>query len=743
MTIVWTLRRLVSVPAAACVVIIAAGAGVRGQQTLTPEWIAGEAGASFADTPRTAWRSDGWLWVYDPRDPARRSGFELVNPSTGARRTVGDSVKALAALNAALPASEALRALPWPGTLDEAGQQGLYVVNGDVFLIRLETGDVLRVTNTPQPETAATFSPDGRRIAFVRAHDLYVFDTRSRTETRLTRDGSDTVLNGTLSWVYWEEVFGRRDVGYWWADDSRTLAFLQTDEAGVTTSHFVDTAPIPPRVIKQRYPVAGSQNPKVRVGIAAIDADTPADAVSWLPLDPYVLRVSWLPGSQRLAVQTMPRDQRRLDLSVADRSGSGVIHLLTESDPAWVNITDDLYFLKDGRHFLWASERDGFMHLYRYALDGTLVNQVTKGDWAMASNAGGVFWLRQSVAAIDETNDWIYFVALEKSSVERQLYRVHQDGSGFSRVSTASGTHAVRFSFDARYYVDRFSDARTLPSLSLHAADGALKQTIAPPRTEILAPFTVQYGELTTIPASDGFRMPAQILKPAGFDPAHRYPAIMFVYGGPSAPVVADNLPQFFLFDQLLLREGYLVVLVDNRSATGISKRLEDTVYRRSGEPESADLADAARWLKTQPWVDPARVGVWGWSGGGTMTLNLLTRSTEFKAAISVAPVTDWRYYDTKWTESLMGIPAENVEGYDATSLVARAKDLRGRLLIVHGTYDDNVQPQNEQAFINALVAHGIVFDAMIYPMRKHGIGDPAAQAHLFKTMVDFWKRAL
>src|SRR5437667_2610500 len=211
MTIVWTLRRLVSVPAAACVVIIAAGAGVRGQQTLTPEWIAGEAGASFADTPRTAWRSDGCLWVYDPRDPARRSGFELVNPSTGARRTVGDSVKALAALNAALPASEALKALPWPGTLDEAGQQGLYVLNGDVFLIGLETGDVLRVTNTPQAETAATFSPDGRRIAFVRAHDLYVFDARSRTETRLTRDGSDTVLNGTLSWVYWEEVFGRRD----------------------------------------------------------------------------------------------------------------------------------------------------------------------------------------------------------------------------------------------------------------------------------------------------------------------------------------------------------------------------------------------------------------------------------------------------------------------------------------------------------------------------------------------------
>jgi dipeptidyl-peptidase 4 len=720
------------------------GAAAAAQQTLTPEWIASPAGTSYAETPHTAWRSDGLLWVYDAREPAPNPTLELLNPATGARRAVPSAAPALTALNAALPKSDALQTLPWPTVFDATGRQALYVLNGDVFLITLETGDIVRVTSTPAAETSATFSPDGRKVAFVREHDLFVFDVASKTETRLTHDGSDTLLNGTLSWVYWEEVFGRRDVGYFWADDSKTIAFLQSDESGVTTSQFVDFKPVPPRLIRQRYPVAGTENPKVRVGIVGTDNSAP---VSWVGLDPasyeYLVRVQWLPRSKRLAVETMTRDQHRLDLLFADRTGGGVTHILTETNPAWVNITDDLYFLKDGRHFLWASERDGFMHLYRYALDGTLVNQVTKGDWAMASNAGGVYWLHQSVAAIDEKGDWIYFIALEKSSVERHLYRIHHDGTGFSRLSDAAGTHAVRFSPDARFFVDEFSNSRTLPGLYLHAADGTRKQTIAPPRTEVLAPFNVSYPELRTIPASDGFQMPAQILKPAGFDGARRYPVIMFVYGGPSAPVVADDLPQFFLFDQLLLREGYVVVLVDNRSATGISKRLEDTIYRRSGEPETADVGDAARWLKQQTWVDPARVGVWGWSGGGTMTLNLLTRTPEFKAGISVAPVTDWRYYDTKWTEALMGLPADNPSGYEATSLVARAKDLHGRLLIVHGTYDDNVQPQNEQAFMDALIARGTPFDAMIYPMRKHGISDPAAQAHLFKTMVEFWKRAL
>src|SRR5205823_15510 len=266
--------------------------------------------------------------------------------------------------------------------------------------------------------------------------------------------GSETTLNGTLSWLYWEEIFGRRDVGYWWADDSEALAFFQTDESGVAPSHFVDVSPAPPRLLTQRYPFAGSPNPRVRVGV--IELRQP-QTVRWIapsaPAAEYIVRVQWLPGSRQVAVESESRDQKRIDVDVIDRATLGARRLLTETDPGWVNVTDDLYFLRDGR-VVWASERDGHQHLYRFRSSGELVNPITSGPWAVASNAGGVPWLRQSVAAIDEANDWVYFIALRRSSIQRQLYRVHADGSGLVRVSGEDGVHAVRFSPNAQFYFD-------------------------------------------------------------------------------------------------------------------------------------------------------------------------------------------------------------------------------------------------------------------------------------------------
>ena len=237
--------------------------------------------------------------------------------------------------------------------------------------------------------------------------------------------------------------------------------------------------------------------------------------------------------------------------------------------------------------------------------------------------------------------------------------------------------------------------------------------------------------------------MPARLLRPKGFRPDRRYPVIIYVYGGPSAPSVWNTWTGNLLSDQLYLAEGFVLLTVDNRAATGISKKLENTIVNGALEPETADLLDAVRWLKRQPWVDPGRVGVWGWSGGGTMTLSLMTRSKELKAGISGAPVTDWRYYDAKWAEALVGMPDENPEGYARASLVKRAGELHGRLLLVHGTYDDNVHPQNTQAFADALVQSGKLFEQMIYPMRKHGVSDLPGAMHLQRTMLDFWKRNL
>ncbi len=711
---------------------------------LTLEWIYGDEGRRVATLPTHTWLSDGRLLLFDVRRPPAERTFEVLDPKTGARRSALDMAAAVASLKALVPDSGVTQSLDWPEAFDAAGRRALYVFGGDLFVLDLAAARFTRLTRTETEEQSPGFSPDGRRLAFVRAHDLYVIDLDSAAETRVTRDGSETTLNGSLSWVYWEEIFGRRNIGYWWSPDSRSLAYLQTDESAVGTSAFVDFRPeSAPRLITQRYPKAGTPNPRVRVGVAEVGRG----ATTWVSIDDrpfeYVLRVKWLPDGRRLSVQTLSRDQHDSGLYFAARETGKAERILTETDPAWVNIHDDLHFLSDGQHFLWASERDGFYHLYRYTLDGRLVNQVTRGPWSLASSGAGVFWVRQAVTGIDEAGGWVYFTALERSSVERHLYRIKLDGTSMTRLSAEPGMHRISMPADAHFYLDNFSDIRTLPSLTLRRPDGARVSVLAPPRPELIARFDVQYPELLNIPAADGFQMPARLLKPKGFRADRRYPVIIYVYGGPSAPSVSNAWPGNLLSDQLYLAEGFVLLTVDNRAATGISKKLENTIAMGASEPETNDLLDAVRWLKRQPWADPARVGVWGWSGGGSMTLSLLTRSKEFKAGISGAPVTDWRYYDTKWAEALAGMPSENPEGYARASLVRRAGELHGHLLLVHGTYDDNVHPQNTQAFADALIQSGKLFEQMNYPMRKHGFADRAAQMHLQRTMLDFWKRRL
>jgi dipeptidyl-peptidase 4 len=710
---------------------------------LTTEWVFSERGDRLAELPQFTWLADSSAILYDVRKAETQRTYEHLVPATGERHPILDMHKAVASLIAVDSSAELQRTLPWPDAFDAAGRQAVFLFHGDIFLLDLSTSTFLRVTNTPVEEKDIEFSPDGHFLSFVRSNDLYLFDIATKKETRLTSDGSDKLLNGTLSWVYWEEIFGRRDVGYWWSPDSHSIAYLQTDETGVPESTFVDFQPVHERIILQRYPKAGDPDPHVRVGVLNIAAPE----TRWVNLNDkpfeWVLRVKWLPDSQHLSVQTMTRSQTESYLFFANVNTGETRLVLTENDAYWVNVTDDLYFLPDSKHFLWASERDGFMHLYRFNMDGTLINKVTTGDWALASSGGLAYWVRQAVVGIDHQNDWIYFTSLKDSSIERNLYRVKSDGSGLMRLSSESGTHGISMSPNAKFYFDNFSTARTLPALRLHNADGKLLETLAAPRPELLPP-GIQYPEFLTVSAADGFAMPAQILKPANFDPAHKYPVILYVYGGPSAPSVLNawNTADL-LTDQLLLQDGFLVVTIDNRAATAISKKLENSIPANPMASETDDLVAGIRWFKSQPWVDPARFGVWGWSGGGTMTLNIMTRSKEIKAGISVAPVTDWRYYDSKWAESLMKLPSNNNAGYDRISLVKLAGDLSGHLLIVYGSYDDNVHPQNELAFTNELIAHGILFETMVYPMRKHGIADRPATIHLYRTMRVFWQRNL
>ena len=513
---------------------------------------------------------------------------------------------------------------------------------------------------------------------------------------------------------------------------------MNTDESQVTKMHYVHWKPAEPELITQRYPKAGTKNPEVKLGIIELENLK----LKWVDLGPYeyLCRVKWLPGSERLSVQTMNRAQTELDLFFVDRSsGKNVKKILTESDTGWVNITDDLYFLDES--FIWQSERNGFAHLYQFSYDGKLLSQITDGNWALRSS-GGTFWMRQSVVSIDEENKKVYYTAMKESSIERHLYSSGFDGKSLEKISGPSGVHKIYFNEPGSMYLDVYSDSDSPPTLVIHNKQGNVLHTLVDERPEIITDYDLQTPELFTIPTSDGFMMPAQILKPKGFNPSKKYPVIFHVYGGPSAPTVFDRWQgNSLFFDNMLLQQGYLIVKFDHRASTAISKKLENHVLNAmSGPIERKDIVDGIKWLKSQSYTDAGRFGVWGWSGGGSFTLNMMTNTEEFKAGVSVAPVTDWHYYDTKWTEFAMKRPLDNPDGYEKTSFIKTAKNLHGSLLLVHGTYDDNVHPQNSWHFIDELVKENIQFDMMFYPMRKHGIADDEARIHLYTKMLNFWK---
>jgi dipeptidyl-peptidase-4 len=680
--------------------------------------------------------------LYDKRVPKSERTIESFNTANGRRRKVVDAGKAIDALTAVLDPEEPLEELGWPASFDPDGRWAVYEQEGDIVLLDLRSGKVIPVAVSDAEEKSARFSPDGRWLAFVRDDDLYAWEVQERPAKRLTEDGSETLMNGTMSWVYWEELLGRVDRGYIWSPDSASIAYLQTDDSGVGVMHYVDFEPNLPRLIKQRHPKPGEANPRVRAGIVNIaDAKT-----TWIDLGSYpyeyLARMKWLPDSKHIAVQTLDRPQTALDLFIADAGSGDARHVMRETDPGWVNVHDDLHFLNNG-NFVWQSERNGFAHLYQFNAAGELLNQITQGDWALRSS-GGPAGMNRSVAFVSDDQRQIWFTSLEKASTERHLYRINIDGSGMERVTSEDGAHQIWFRPDGEYYLDASSGINRPPSLTLHRPDGELQATIAASATDISERFDLLNWEMMTVDARDGFSMPALMLKPRFFDEQRQYPVVTYVYGGPSAPRVVNawDTNARNLYHRLLAEQDVVVFYLDNRSAAAKSKTDANTILRQLyGPVELTDLLDGVGWLKSQPYIDKDRVGIWGWSGGGIMTLQAMTSSEEFAAGVAVAPVTDWRYYDTIYTERYMKRPQDNEDGYESTSHAKRAADLHGRLLLVHGTYDDNVHPQNSWSFANELIEAGITLDMMVYPMRKHSIADDAAQLHLYKTMYEFWQR--
>jgi dipeptidyl-peptidase-4 len=577
----------------------------------------------------------------------------------------------------------------------------------------------------------AKFSPDGSKVGFVRDNDLYVADLATGRETRLTNDGGEQIINGTFDWVY-EEELGLQD-GWRWSPDGQRIAFWRIDQSPVRTFYMIqETDSLYSQPIALRYPKAGTPNPIAKIGVVGVGGG----ATTWLDTgsDTEVLlsRMEWAESPTEVIIQRQNRIQNRIDVLLADATTGRSRALFTESDAAWVDVHDDFKWLNDGRQFLWSSERDGWNHLYVYNRDGSVARQLTRGPWEVTR-----------VMGVDERGGWVYFGATEEGPEERHVYRVRLNGrGGVEQLSRETGTHNATVSPGGTYYLDAYSTMTTPAITRLHRANGAEVRTLvdnAPVRA-ILGQLAVNAPEFFTIRTADGAELNAWMIKPADFDPSRKYPVLMYVYGGPGSQTVLNSWTgSRYLWHQSLAQRGYIVVSVDNRGTGSRGREFERAVYLKLGHYEAADQIEAASWLATQPYVDASRIGIWGWSYGGYTTAMAMTRpGAPFKAAVAVAPVADWGLYDTIYTERFMRTPQENPEGYRLGAPQTAAANLRGKLLIVHGTGDDNVHFQNSVRLANALQAAGKQFQFMAYPNRTHGISGGNTSAHLHTLLTDW-----
>ena len=601
---------------------------------------------------------------------------------------------------------------------------------GDLFLYSIAKQTATRLTSTPAAEELPQFSPDGKWVAFVRGNNLYTIDVATAHERQLTTDGGPTILNGGLDWVYEEEVYGRGTKrGFWWSPDSSRIAFLRTDEAGVPAYPNVDQVPYHPVAEPQFYPKAGDPNPHVRLMVAPAGGGALAtvDNERYTAADFLIVRVSWTRDGKALTYQVQNREQTWLDLDEADPAGGAPKTLIHETTKAWVEPLDEPSWLADGS-FLWESERSGFRHLYHYKADGTLLGQVTSGDWEVRDLLG-----------VDEKGGWIYFAGTERSPIGLDLYRVKVDGSGLQRISEAAGTHAAKFNPSMTYFVDAWSDVNTPSQARLHRADGTLAKVVDANLSSALADYDLPKPEFLQVKARDGFVLEALMIKPANFDASKKYPVYEYHYGGPHAQQVTNAWKGTTLqFLQLVAQQGVVVWICDNRAASGKGAVSAWTLYKHFGETELRDMEDGLTWLKSQPFIDGSRIMTYGWSYGGYMTSYALTHSKTFIAGISGGTVADWRDYVSIYTERYMLMPQNNTDAYKSSSPRWAAKDLHGNLLLIHGAVDDNVHPQNTIQFAYELEKAQVPFEMKLYPKQQHGVRDPALVYDLQKTILAF-----
>jgi len=623
------------------------------------------------------------------------------------------------------------------------GRRLLFPLSGDLYLHDLTSRDTRRLTESDAGETDPKFSSTGACVSFIRDQNLFVIDLDTFEERQLTQDGGGLIRNGMAEFIAQEEM--DRYTGYWWAPDDSAIAFTRVDESPVQIVERFEIYAEDFKVYQQRYPATGTPNILIKLGIMAPDGSD----LRWMDTgeetDIYLPRVDWFPGNDYLAVQRQSRDQKTLDLLKVDAASGESRVLLTETSDTWINLHNELVFLESSPEFIWKSERSGHAHVYLYGNEGELIRPLTTGNWDVADGARA----RSAVLYVDEGNETLFVTGTLESPTERNVYAIALNGEGEPRrVSQGAGWHQADFADSGEFYVDSFNSTDTPPQLSLHHSDGSRIAFIEENPLDESHPYhpykaTRPGIEFGTLEAEDGQALYYRMIKPADFDATRRYPVIVFVYGGPQGQSVINTWGVGF--NEILARNGFIVFTIDNRGTGFRGTAFDAPIFLRMGKVEVTDQMVGVDYLKSLDFVDNSRIGIWGWSYGGYMTLmSLFTEPEAFAAGVSGAPVTDWALYDTHYTERYLGTPQNNAEGYEASGVFPYAKNLDVPLLVIHGMADDNVLFTNSTKLFKTLQDEGRPFDMMTYPGSKHSLMRvPETGKHVYAHIMRFFEEHL
>ena len=603
----------------------------------------------------------------------------------------------------------------------------------DLYMVQLPEGEVQRLTATKTEEKNPTLSPDGLWVAYTRDNDLFAYDLENSVEHQLTADGTEEILNGYASWVYYEEILGRRGLhrAFWWSPDSSRLVFLRFDDSNVPTFPIYHADGQHGELELQRYPKAGDPNPTVQGAVVSVaDGKT-----TWLDFvadaDHYLAFPVWSPDSDTVLIQWMNRGQDVLRLYSCDPATGQKTLIHEERQQAWVEFYENLQMLENGSGFLFTSDVDGWSHIYLHGLDGKLKSRLTSGSWPV-----------RSIVTVDEAGGWVYFTGSPGKSWDNQLLRIDLTGKELETLAAVEGSHRVTMSPSGTYFIDTFSSIQHPSRMQLHRGDGSLVRELGDQRIPATDGYAWGRSELFTIQSADGaYQLPATWVLPPELEEERRYPVIVSIYGGPASGTVRNSWRR--LQDHYWAQRGVITLRVDHRGSGHFGKTGTALMHRNLGKWEMEDYSAAAAWLRTLPFVDGDRIGITGGSYGGYVTMMALTHGAEhFNYGVAGASVTDWHLYDSVYTERYMDTPDENPEGYKDSAVLTWIDQYTGGLFITHGTIDDNVHMQNSIQVVDRLTSDNKIFELMLYPDSRHGV-QKVQRAHRSRITHDFWVRTL